>query len=1150
MRCPQCQHENRESAKFCKACGTKLELVCPTCDTRNELGATFCDNCGARLSAQFPVSQSSNARPQTLDARPISYTPPHLAERIRAEQAAIEARGAAEGERKTITALFAYIKDSTALIEDLDPEEARHIIDPALALMMDAVHRYEGHVTQSLGDGIFALFGAPIAHEDHPQRALYAALLMQADSKRHAERLRRERGINLQLRVGVNTGEVVVRSIRKDDLHTDYVPIGHSTNLAARMESLAAGGTIVVSEHTYKLTEGYFQFTPLGAAQVKGVSEPLNIYEVLGIGPLRTKLQVAAKRGFVRFVGRQDEMEQMKRALALAKEGHGQIVAVMGEPGVGKSRLVHEFKLSSQGGCLVLETFSVSHGKAYLYLPLIELLKNYFHITLQDEERGVREKVTGKVLTLDRSLEDTLPYLFALLSVADPASSMQQLDPYSMQQMDPQIRRRRTFEAIKRLLVRESLNQPLLVIFEDLHWLDNETQAFLSFLSESVATARMLLVVNYRPEYRHDWGNRTYYTQLRLDPLGKEEAQELLTALLGESTALSPLKQFILEKTEGNPFFMEEIVQALREQGVLSMGATGRAHLSAALHLPPTVQGVLAARIDRLPAVEKDLLQTMAVIGKEFPVSLLKHVVDRPEEELQLLLSHLQTAEFIYEQPAFPEVEYTFKHALTQEVSYNSLLIERRRGLHERAAQAIEAVFHYRLEDYYNELAYHYSRSGNTHKAIEYLQLAGQQAVQRSANAQAVSHLTSALALLTALPDSPQRAQQELTLQVALGVALGAMTGYSSREMETVYTRARELCRQVGDTPQLFPVLWGLYIVYLVRAELQTARELAEQFLSLAQSVQDAELLLWAHYALGATLTWLGEFTRGLEHVRQSSALYDPQHHRSHTLLYGQDPGVACLGFTAWGLWFLGYPDQALQKSREALSLARELAHPSTSVYALDWAAMFHQFRGEQQTAQERAEAAITVSTEQGLPLWLAWGAVVRGWALAERGQAEEGVTQIRQSLAALQTMGGELAGPYRLALLAEVYGKGGQTAEGLAVLAEALVAVDNRAECWWEAELYRLKGELVLQSQVQGPNAKVEKEAEECFYKAVEVARRQQAKSLELRAVMSLARLWQQQSKKNEARQMLAEVYGWFTEGFDTADLKEAKALLEELGP
>jgi class 3 adenylate cyclase len=431
---------------------------------------------------------------------PVNYTPPHLAERILAEQVAMEARGANDGERKTITALFADIQNSTALIEDLDPEAARHLIDPALQLMMDAVHRYEGFVVQPTGDGIFALFGAPIAHEDHPQRALFAALLMQEKSKRYAERLRREQGLNLQIRVGVNTGEVVLRSIRKDDLHTDYTPVGHSIHLAARMESLASGGAVVVSDHTYKLVEGYFECKALGEAKVKGVTEPVPIYEVLGIGPLRTRLQVSARRGFTRFVGRQSELEQLRRALAQATAGHGQIVGVMGEPGLGKSRLfyefvgaIHESPLRLHRGCLVLEAFSVSCGKASPYLPVIELLKSYFQIQPQDEARTRRQKVIGKVLELDRSLEDTLPYLFALLGVEE--------QPSPLQQMDPQIRRQRTFEAIKRLLLRESLNQPLILIFEDLHWIDSETQGFLDVLSENVASAQVLLLVNYRPEY-------------------------------------------------------------------------------------------------------------------------------------------------------------------------------------------------------------------------------------------------------------------------------------------------------------------------------------------------------------------------------------------------------------------------------------------------------------------------------------------------------------------------------------------------------------------------------------------------------------------------------------------------------------------------
>jgi class 3 adenylate cyclase len=430
---------------------------------------------------------------------------------------------------ETITALFADLKGSTALIEGLDPEEARAIIDPALQLMMDAVHRYDGYVAQVLGDGVFALFGAPIAHEDHPQRALYAALRMQEEMHRYGDTLRQKGYPPLLMRVGVNTGEVVVRSIRKDDLHTDYVPVGHSTNLAARMEQLATPGAILITEYTHRLIEGYFACKALGKTQIKGVEEPLNLYEVLGAGPLRTKLQVAARRGLTRFVGRQKELEQLQHALTQAKAGHGQIVGVMGEPGLGKSRLFYEFKLTSQGGCLVLEAYSVSHGKASPYLPVIELLKNYFDITVEDEERKRREKITGKVLTLDRSLEDTLPYLFALLGIDDLTASLQQTDP--------QIRRRRTFEALKKLFLRESLNQPLILIFEDLHWIDGETQGFLDTLSESVASARILLLVNYRPEYRHEWGTKTYYTQLRLAPFGKTEG---LCCTIRNSTNSAP----------------------------------------------------------------------------------------------------------------------------------------------------------------------------------------------------------------------------------------------------------------------------------------------------------------------------------------------------------------------------------------------------------------------------------------------------------------------------------------------------------------------------------------------------------------------------------------------------------------------------------
>ena len=511
MRCGKCGKDNREGRRFCADCGATLAVKCPDCGAINEPDESFCGGCGTRLAA---ISGAAPATPSGPGAAPDGIA-------VAAEPAAGET---SDGERKTVTALFADIKGSTELMADLDPEEARAIIDPALRLMIDAVHRYDGYIVQSTGDGVFALFGAPVAHEDHPQRALYAALRMQEELRRYAGRLRAQGGVPIEARIGANTGEVVVRSIHTDEGHAEYTPIGHTTNLASRMQVVAPTGSIAVSEATRKLVKGYFLLKALGPTLVKGLAEPVNVYEVTGLGLLRTRLQRAAGRGLTRFVGREAELAQMCRALDLVREGHGQIVAAMGEPGVGKSRLYFEFKAIAQSGCLVLEAYSVSHGKASAYLPVIELLRSYFEIVPEDDERKRREKVAGKIVMLDRALEDTLPYLFGLLGIVEGE------DPLA--QLDPQLRRRRTLEAIKRILVRESLSQPLIVEFEDLHWIDSETQALLNLFVDGLATARILLLVNYRPEYHHQWGNKTYYTQLRLDPLGKESAEEMLSALL------------------------------------------------------------------------------------------------------------------------------------------------------------------------------------------------------------------------------------------------------------------------------------------------------------------------------------------------------------------------------------------------------------------------------------------------------------------------------------------------------------------------------------------------------------------------------------------------------------------------------------------
>jgi class 3 adenylate cyclase len=1036
-----------------------------------------------------------------------------------------------DGERKTVTALFADIKGSMELMEDLDPEEARAIVDPALKLMMNAVHRYGGFIVQSTGDGIFALFGAPVAHEDHPQRALYAAIRLQEDLKRYSDRLRQLGKLPLQARVGVNTGEAVVRTIATGDAHTEYTPIGHSTGLAYRMQALAPIGSTAVTDATRKLCEGYFAFKSLGTTQVKGVSEPVAVHEVIGVGPLRTRLQVAAQRGLTKFVGRQAELEQMKRALELAHQGHGQLVAATGEPGVGKSRLFLEFKAIAQSGCLVLEAYSVSHGKASAYLPVIDLLKGYFEIAPEDEERKRREKVTGKVMILDRTFEDTLPYLYSVLGISESD------DPLA--QVDPQLRRRRALEAIKRILARESLNQPLIVIFEDLHWIDTETQALLNLIVDALATARILLLVNYRPEYHHQWGNKTYYSQLRLDPLGLETADEMLAELLGVGVELAPLKRLIIERTEGNPFFMEEMVQALFEQGALVRnGAVKLTKPLDQIRPPATVQAILASRIDRLPAGEKELLQTLAVLGREFSLGLIKQVVGKSDDELERMLSTLRIAEFIYEQPAVSDIEYQFKHALTQEVGYNSVLVERRRMLHERAGQATEELFGDRLEDHVVELARHYDRSGNLRKAVEYLGRAVVRSARQVAHSEAIGYFTRALELLKQLSEGVERDRQELNLQIALSWSMALARGPGNAEREAVLLRARELCEGLEDNMRLVEVLLGLTQSSLTRNDLRGAQELASKALELAQRIDaPAIYIASAHGYLGHVSFSLGELQEARQHIEHADATRPS----SETIPSLGAHYLRLAGMSApYLLAHLGNPKAALDKASEFLKRARESSNPALIAAALNLDTIVRIVLRDVPAAMERAGEVIALANEHGMPFWVSLGEHNRAWSLALSGKTE-GIAEMHRFISSAQaTIGSRTA---YLALLADACVNNARPEEGLAAVAEGFAQVERGGERIYEGELYRLKGELLLMRDRNN-----EAEAEQCLRTAIDIAHRQTSLIFELRATTSLARLLKRQGKSEAARTMLAEIYDWFTEGFEFADLKDAKVLLEEL--
>ena len=868
---------------------------------------------------------------------------------------------------------------------------------------------------------------------------------------------------------------------------------------------------------------------------VKGVSEPVEVFEVAGMGPLRTRLQRAAARGLTKFVGRQREIEALRQAAEQSGKGHGQIVAVMADPGVGKSRLFYEFKTTSQSDWMVLEAFSVSHGKASAYLPVLELLSQYFEIGRDDDERKRRERILGKVLGLDRSLEDTLPYLYSLYGIGETGDSLAH--------MDPRIRRRRTQEAIKRIVLRESLNQPLMIISEDLHWIDAETQALLNLLVDAIANARILLLVNYRPEYRHEWGSRTHYTQLRLDPLGRESAEEMLAAMLGDDNDLTPLKRLIIERTEGTPFFMEEMVQVLFEDGVLQHnGLVKLTRPISTVKVPTTVQAVLASRIDRLAPEDKELLQTLAVLGHEFPLKLVEAVALKFNDELDQILARLQVGEFIHEQPAMGGVEYSFKHALTQEVAYKSILIERRRTLHDRTASALEDLYGQQLDDHYSELAHHYLRGNNVRKAVHYAQLAAEQAISRAAYAQTTSLIRDAVKLLEKLPEGGERRRAELALRIIESTVSFVLHGASSKERERAVRRMCELAEKIDDGDQFVRALSTLSGLYWVQGESIRALALAKRCLALGGAMQDNGSLVDSLWNAGMAALCCGMFREAASYFEDALAQARTISN-SISMQWGFLHRVGLLSELAHAQQGLGRVGEAVKTAEGALRHARDSQHLFSLGAALIMAGALYLRLRQPEHALAHCEEAIALSEENGFAEWLLWSRAYHGRALIALGQITEGIAEMEAGIVGFQRQGGAPFLQYAIALRAEAIARVGRVDESLTILGEILVHITRSGEKVDHAEILRLKGEVLIMRDRSSTA-----DAEQCFREALEVARSQEAKWLELRTAVSLARVLRDTNRPNEARTLLGEIYNWFTEGFDLPDLKDAKALLDEL--
>jgi len=1095
MRCPQCGHDNGAELKFCGECGTRLALLCAECGARNSPNQKFCGECGARLATRTPSRAPS----------PESYTPKHLAEKI------LISKSALEGERKQVTVLFADLKGSMELLADRDPEEARKILDPVLERMMEAVHHYEGTVNQVMGDGIMALFGAPLALEDHAVRACYAALRMHEAVKRHAEKVRRDQGVAVRIRIGVNSGEVVVRTIGSD-LRMDYTAVGQTTHLAARMEQLADPGTTLMTAETRGLAESFVETTPLGPMVVKGMSGPIEVYELSGARSVRSRLHAGAVRGLSPFVGRDTEIGQLLRAIEHARQGRGQVAAIVGEPGVGKSRLTFELTHSPRlDGWRVLEASASSHGKATSYLPVVELLRGCLGIGEREGDTEMRAKIGGRLSELGENPWPAVPAFEALLGV--PVGSTR------WSELEPRQRRQHTLEALTRLVLRESLRQPVLLILEDLHWIDTESQAWLDSVVDGLPAARLLLLVTYRPEYQHSWGNRMYYIQLRVDPLPRAGAEDLLLALLGPDPALASLRGILIERTDGNPFFLEETVRALVESKALVTAPEGYrlAQPIDSVQVPATVQAILASRIDRLPPAEKQLLQSAAVIGRQVPLSLLSALAGGPEDVVRRQLAVLQGAEFLYETRLFPESEYTFKHALTQEVAYGGLLTERRRSVHAQIVGEIERLHGDRLGEQVEQLAHHALRAERWSEALHYGRQAGTKALARWALREAAAQLEHALTAARHLPETREVLAEMIDACLDLRRAIHTL-GEVERGQELM-REAASLAERLGDEARTGRIAQALSVdLWMLgrsdEAEIPNARARA-----IAESTGDVPL---GHQALmqRARLDHdRGEYRRAAVGLRETLSALEATSERFAVLSHNAIPLVLTeASYLGWTLAELGDFEEAARWTEASLRATVVLDNPFGSMMAYMGVGMVRVRQGDAAAAIPPLEQGLRISYEFGLTALTFHGiAATTGVAYMLANRVAEAIPllqKVTEQAGAMKLVSDHLLGAIPLAEAWLVMGRL-DAAERLCRQALNLA----RAHKQRGHEVYALR---LLGAVTASRDASAEREAAAHFRSALALASDLGMRPLVAHCHLGLGKLYRRTGKREQAQEHL----------------------------
>ncbi len=1119
-------------------------MPCPNCGQDNRTGARFCDECGTPLLAR-PVGETATV--PSAQSKPEPYQ--------RNQPLAPDPLPAPTG-RRQLTVMFCDIVESMALTGQLDPEEWRDIVRTYQATCASVIQRFGGHIAQYLGDGILVYFGYPIAHEDAAVRAVKTGLGILAQLNhmnsqlRQTERLQSLRpgakdAPRIRLRIGIHTGQVVVGDMGAGERH-EQLALGETPNIAARLQAVAKANTVVMSAAVYRLVEGFFECQTLGPHALKGKTTPISVYQVMGEEGAQSRFEVALESGLSPLVGRTEELAFLQQRWETARVREGQVVLLGGEPGIGKSRLVQELKEQvAKAGEARREFRCSSYARNTAFYSVIDHLQRWLQFQ-GDEPADEKFRRLETALEGYRHLPEESVALFAsLLSLPLP-------ERFAPLRLSPERQRQKTQEALVAWLAEESEERPLLIVWEDLHWVDPSTLDLVQMLIERAAPLHLFVLLVFRSsEFTPPWPPRPPVHLLTLNRLERRPVEDLIAHVAQGHRLSQHLVEHIAAQTDGVPLFVEELTRTIIEAGLPENGGGG-----APSAIPATLQDSLMARLDQLSSIARDAAQIGAVLGRAFSYTLIRAVWPSDEQRLARGLAQLVEAELTFQKGMLPQARWVFKHAMLQDSAYQSLLKSKRQQIHHHVANVLAKQFpdirHHQPE----LVAHHYTEAGLLDQAIGFWQYAGEQAVQRSAHREGIGHFLKGLALLGELPETPDRTHRELTIQTRLGPSLMATKGYAAPEVERAYARAQELCQQLGETPQSFQVLRGLWVVHEMRAELKTARKLGEQLLALAQHLDDPDLLIEVHRALGNTLLWIGEFAHAREHLQKAIALHDPEQHTALAFQYGTDPRTVCLLYETLALWALGYPEQALQKSREALTRAEEGAHQHSLslAAALNWTGLLHQLRGEAEVTHERAVAGIALAQQCGFPDWEMIGTIFRDWAAAAQSHNEAPVEQLQKMIAAWCATGAELLRPYLLGLLAEQYGKIGRIEKGLALLDEALAVVNTSAERFSEAELYRLRGELLLvrdtnRLSAQTSPPRLNSEAESCFQKALFVARQQGAKSWELRAATSLAQQWFKQGKRESARRVLTETADWFTEGRETRDFQAAQALLAELG-